>query len=84
MLLTKKGALSMSSNPLQACVDILTSPRETFDALKDKKNWSWVPFGLVIVSSIALFLYYFSVVDFEWMMDQMLDEMSGEVLQAAQ
>ncbi|MFQ3263872.1 MAG: hypothetical protein ACI9LH_001321, partial [Porticoccaceae bacterium] len=26
MLLTKKGALSMSSNPLQACVDILTSP----------------------------------------------------------
>ena len=74
----------MSSNPLQACVDILTSPRETFDALKDKKNWSWVPFGLVIASSIALFLYYFSAVDFEWMMDQMLDEMSGEELQAAQ
>ena len=74
----------MSSNSLQACVDILTSPRETFDALKDKKNWSWVPFGLVIVSSIALFLYYFSAVDFEWMMDQMLDEMSGEELQAAQ
>ena len=80
----------MSSNSLQACVDILTSPRETFDALKDKKNWSWVPFGLVIASSIALFLYYFSAVDFEWMMDQMLDqmaaqnEMSAEELQATQ
>ena len=79
----------MSSNPLQACLDILTSPRDTFDAIKDKKGWSWAPFGLVVVSTIALFLYYFSVVDFEWMLDQMLEqmatkEMSAEELQAAQ
>lgn len=80
----------MSSNSLQASVDILTSPRETFDALKDKKGWSWTPFGLVIASSVALFLYYFSVVDFEWMIEQMLEkmaaqgDMSGEELQATQ
>ncbi|MEZ8132651.1 MAG: hypothetical protein ACI8WL_000277 [Polaribacter sp.] len=80
----------MSSNPLQACLDILTSPRDTFDAIKDKKGWSWAPFGLVVVSTIALFLYYFSVVDFEWMLDQMLEqmavqnEMSAEQLQATQ
>ena len=49
----------MSSNPINACLDILTSPRDTFDTLKDKKAWSWFPFGLVITSTVALFLYYF-------------------------
>jgi hypothetical protein len=80
----------MSSNSFQACVDILTSPRETFDALKNKKSWSWAPFGLVIASTVALFLYYFTAVDFEWMIDQMLEQMatqndmSSEELQATQ
>ena len=80
----------MSSNSFQACVDILTSPRETFDTLKDKKGWSWTPFGLVIATTVALFLYYFMVVDFEWMIDQMLEQMavhndmSSEELQATQ
>jgi hypothetical protein len=84
------GALTMSSNPINACLDILTSPRDTFDTLKDKKAWSWFPFGLVITSTVALFLYYFSVVDFEWMLDQMLEqmavqsEMSAGQLQATQ
>ncbi|MDA0795614.1 MAG: Yip1 family protein [Proteobacteria bacterium] len=68
----------MSSNSLQACVDILTSPRETFDALKNKKGWSWAPFGLVIASTVALFLYYFTAVDFEWMIDQMLEQMASQ------
>ena len=80
----------MSSNPLTACLDILTSPLDTFDAIKDKKGWSWAPFGLVTASTIALFLYYFSAVDFEWMINQIFEqmatqqEMSAEELQAAQ
>ena len=80
----------MTSNPLNACLDILTSPLDTFDTIKDKKGWSWAPFGLVIVSTIALFLYYYSVVDFEWMINQMIDkmatqqEMSAEELEATQ
>jgi hypothetical protein len=68
----------MSSNPLQACVDILTSPQETFDTLKSKKGWSWAPFLLVIVTTVALFLYYFTAVDFEWMIDQMLEQMAAQ------
>lgn len=80
----------MSSNPLTACLDILTSPLDTFDAIKDKKGWSWAPFALVTASTIALFLYYFSAVDFEWMINQIFEqmatqqEMSAEELQAAQ
>ena len=80
----------MSSNPLTACLDILTSPLDTFDTIKDKKGWSWAPFGLVTASTIALFLYYFSAVDFEWMINQIFEqmatqqEMSAEELQAAQ
>ena len=80
----------MSSNSLTACLDILTSPLDTFDTIKDKKGWSWAPFGLVTASTIALFLYYFSVVDFEWMINQIFEqmatqqEMSAEELQAAQ
>ena len=84
------GVSNLSSNPLNACLDVLTSPLDTFDAIKDKKGWSWAPFGLVIASTIALFLYYFSVVDFEWMINQMLEqtatqqEMSAVELEAAQ
>ena len=68
----------MSTNSLQACLDILLSPQNTFDTLKDKKGWSWAPFLLVIVTTVALFLYYFTTVDFEWMIDQMLEQMASQ------
>ncbi|MDA8646911.1 YIP1 family protein [Porticoccaceae bacterium] len=66
----------MSSNPLKASLDILISPNETFSLVKDKKNWSWVPFGLVSLATAGLFLYYFSSIDFDWMLNQMLEQIA--------
>ncbi len=66
----------MSSNPFQASLDILISPKETLSLVKDKKNWSWVPFGLVSLATTGLFLYYFFSIDFDWMLNQMLDQIA--------
>ncbi|HAZ79013.1 MAG TPA: hypothetical protein DCX08_03690 [Porticoccaceae bacterium] len=68
----------MSTNALQACLDILTTPTETFALIKEKKHWSWAPFGLLIGTTTTLFLYYFSVVDFDWMVNKMLEKIAIE------
>ena len=64
----------MTSNAFKACVDILVSPKEGFDTVKGKKHWAWCPFTLIIACSAGMFLYYFSVVDFDWLVDQILSQ----------
>ena len=64
----------MVSNAFQACVDISVSPMEGFDSVKGKKHWAWCPFILVSACSAGMFLYYFSVVDFDWLVDQILSQ----------
>ena len=66
--------MKMSANPLQACLDILISPAVAFDTIKEKKGWSWLPFVLLISSTLALFMYYFNTVDFAWLKETMLNQ----------
>jgi hypothetical protein len=66
--------MKMSSNPLQACLDTLLSPSVAFDTIKEKKGWSWLPFILLTSTSFCLFMYYFNVVDFAWLKEQMLNQ----------
>ncbi|NQZ23320.1 MAG: YIP1 family protein [Colwellia sp.] len=66
--------MKMSANPLQACLDILISPAVVFDTIKEKKGWSWLPFVLLISSTLALFMYYFNTVDFAWLKETMLNQ----------
>ncbi len=54
------------TNPLQAASEIFYKPKGVFEALALKDNWSWIPFLLL---SAVLFLppyLYFSLVDFDW------------------
>jgi hypothetical protein len=69
-----KRSFKMTSNAFKACVDILVSPKEGFDTVKGKKHWAWCPFTLIIACSAGMFLYYFSVVDFDWLVDQILSQ----------
>ncbi|GAA5138177.1 YIP1 family protein [Thalassotalea piscium] len=64
----------MSANPLQACFDVLLSPAKAFSSVKDKKGWAWLPFFLVIASTSAVFVHYFSVVDINWFQEQSLEQ----------
>lgn len=54
------------SNPFQAASEIFYQPRDVFNALSVKDNWSWIPFFLVLaVSTVPIYLY-FNIVDFDW------------------
>jgi len=66
--------MKISANPLQACLDTLLSPSVAFDTIKEKKGWSWLPFVLLSSSSFFIFMYYFNVVDFSWLKEQMLSQ----------
>jgi hypothetical protein len=66
--------MKMSANPFQACLDTILSPTVAFDTIKEKKGWSWLPFILLTSSTFFLFLYYFNVVDFSWLKEQMLNQ----------
>lgn len=54
------------SNPIQACNDIFLKPNRVFAALTEKDNWSWVPFFIVLITSVVPAYLYFGVVDFDW------------------
>ncbi|TWX56242.1 YIP1 family protein [Colwellia hornerae] len=69
--------MKMSANPIQACLDTILSPLVAFDTVKEKKGWSWLPFILLTSSTFVLFIYYFSVVDFTWLKEQMINQIAA-------
>lgn len=69
--------MKTSANPIQACIDALISPSVAFNAVKEKKGWSWLPFTILISSTFLLFVYYFNVVDFAWLKEQMINQIAA-------
>lgn len=67
----------MTIHALNACRHILLSPRQGFHEIKNKSAWSWAPFGLIMGSLVVLFLYFFSAVDFDWLINQMKSQTPG-------
>lgn len=67
--------MKMSANPIQACVDALISPSAAFNAVSEKKGWSWLPFILLIGTTAGMFFYYYNMVDFAWLKEQMINAM---------
>ena len=69
--------MTLSTNPFQACLDVLFSPVTAFNTVKEKKGWSWLPFILLLISTIAMFGYYFNVVDFPWLKEQFVNSLAA-------
>jgi len=56
------------SGTLDNLVNILTSPREAFQALKERPTFL-VPLLAVILSNVALILWYYNQVDYVWLIE---------------
>ncbi len=59
-------------NNAQMVVALLLEPRSFFIALRDRPTF-WFPLLLFTLSSVAALVLYFSVVDFAWLADHIID-----------
>jgi hypothetical protein len=72
------------SNPLQACLDIVLTPNRVFAKLAKTDNWSWIPFLLVVISSVLPIYFYFKGIDFDWYRDLIIQSTAGDISPAEQ
>lgn len=61
--------MQTSNNPFSASLQVLYKPNGVFSVLKEKQNWSWIPFLLVVVSSVLPIYLYYSTIDFSWFIE---------------
>jgi hypothetical protein len=53
-----------------AMADIVTAPGKALENVKNHTAWLWWPLLISLVLASLLFAYYFSWVDFEWMVEE--------------
>jgi hypothetical protein len=58
-------------SPFSAIITLLYEPTITFERL-ETRSMAWFPLIAITMSSCALILWYYSIVDFSWLVDQML------------
>jgi len=74
-----------TTSPVTIAINILSAPSEAFRAL-DLRPTKLVPLALILVSSAVVLFWYFSIIDFDWYVDDTLaanPNMSAEQLEAA-
>lgn len=70
MELSKTTDIASNTSPFSALIAMFYDPRRAFAMLEPKRH-AWLPLLLLILSSTVLMFWYFSVVDFSWLMDQL-------------
>ncbi|MEE4175319.1 MAG: YIP1 family protein [Xanthomonadales bacterium] len=70
----------MSSNytVFNAMVDIIASPARAIDEIRDHTSWLWAPLILLIVLTCAAFSYYYTWVDFDWLVEETIRGLPAE------
>ena len=53
-----------------AMTDIVASPGKALDEVKSHTSWLWWPLLTSIVLGSGLFVYYYSWVDFPWLVEE--------------
>lgn len=82
MELTNHAAIAGTS-PVGAFTTMFYEPTRAFQQLEDKPK-GWFPALVLIASTCAVMFWYYSMVDFAWLLDQMLSTMkSAEEREAA-
>lgn len=61
-----------SYSVFNALTDIVAAPGKALDEAKRHVAWLWWPLGITIVSLIAVFTFYYSWVDFDWLVDEII------------
>ncbi|MCW8925688.1 MAG: hypothetical protein OQJ84_05470, partial [Xanthomonadales bacterium] len=50
-----------------AMVDIVASPGKALDEIRQNTSWLWWPLLVSMLLAVGLFIYYYSWVDFPWL-----------------
>lgn len=58
-------------NNMELATAIISSPRSAFASLKEQPKF-WFPLLAVLLSTVAVLIWYYSVVDVDWLVDRML------------
>lgn len=61
----------MSSNAMSVLVKIFFEPKSAFESLKENSK-PWLPLVLIMLSTMGLFYWYYTTVDFAWLIDHTL------------
>ena len=59
-----------SYSVFNAMVDIVAAPGKALDEIKSHTSWLWWPLLISIALASSLFVYYFSWVDFPWLVEE--------------
>lgn len=76
MELTNNAPIA-SASPASAFTTMFYEPTATFQRLEAKPR-GWFPMLVLMISTAALTLWYFSMVDFAWLSDQMMAAMKPD------
>ncbi len=57
---------------LNAMIDVIAAPRTALLEVKQHPKWFWWPLLTVLVVTIGVFGFYYSWVDFDWFLDEMV------------
>jgi len=71
----------MAENPysvFNAMTDIVASPGKALDEIKDHTAWLWWPLLIIILLAASLFMYYYSWVDFPWLVEETIRQIPAE------
>ena len=67
-----------SYSVFNAMVDIFASPGKALDEVRQHTSWLWWPLLIVILLSAGLFVYYYSWVDFPWLVEETIRQVPAE------
>lgn len=67
-----------SYSVFNAMVDIVASPGKAFDEIKQHTSWLWWPLLTIILMAAGLLVYYYSWVDFPWLVEETIRQVPAE------
>jgi len=67
-----------SYSVFNAMVDIVASPRKAFGEIKSHSGWFWWPLLIGLMLSLGMFVYYYSWVDFHWLVEETIRQLPVE------
>ena len=67
-----------SYSVFNAVVDIVASPGKALDEIKLHTSWLWWPLLIMLLLASGLMIYYFSWVDFPWLVEETIRAVPAE------
>jgi len=61
-----------------AMVDIIAAPGKALDEIKSHTSWLWWPLLISVLLASGLMLYYYSWVDFPWLVEETIRQVPAE------